>query len=117
MDPRARRVLQRHGVADTGFDDKRAVQFEASHFDEADLILVADALHLDALKSASRTPTDLGKVWLVRSFDPAATLSGHLEIDDPWDGTEQDYERTFDEISGASEGLVAFVREALDRKP
>ncbi len=113
MDARTLAALARHGIPDTGFAAHRARQFRAEHFDCYDLVLAADHIHVDILRSRARQAADVAKVRLLRSFDPAAVVAGELGMDDPWYGGRNGFDVTFTEIGGAVPGVVAFVRDAL----
>lgn len=113
MDRRAIAALARHGIPDTGFLAHRARQFRADDFDTHDLVLAADHVHDDILRRRARDESDAAKVRLLRSFDPSAVATGRLGMDDPWYGTDDDFDVTFAEIVAASPGVVEFVRSRL----
>ena len=50
---------------------------------------------------------------MLRSFDPAGPKGDALAIDDPWYGDDSSFDRTYDEVTGAADGVVAFVRDQL----
>lgn len=113
MDRRAVAALVRHGIRDTGFRAHRARRFGPADFDEHDLVLAADHVHDRILRDRTRDETDAAKIHLLRSFDPEAVASGELGMDDPWYGTERDFDVTFAEIAAAAPGVVAHVRSRL----
>lgn len=109
-DERTVATLHRHGLDGSSHV---AAQFEASWFDEADLVLAADAGHERALRTLARDDADRGKVRLLRSFDPAAVAAGELDLADPWYGDSEDFEVCYRDVRGAVPGVVAHLREAL----
>lgn len=114
MDRRTVATMVRHGIRDSGFGAKRAHQFRADSFDEADLVLAADHVHDEILRRRARGPEDAAKVRLLRSFDPAAAAAGTLGMDDPWYGDDADFDTTYAEIVAAVPGIVEHVRGELD---
>lgn len=113
MDRRTLSVLRRNAVRDTGFRDKRAIQFRPESFDGIDLVLAADYIHERILGERARSADDVATIRMLRSFDPAAVASGNVGMDDPWYGTEDDFDITYAEIEGATPGIVDFVRAQL----
>lgn len=113
MDRRTVAVLERNAVRDSGFHAKRAVQFHAGGFDEADLVLAADHVHERILRERSRDDEDRAKIRLLRSFDADAVAAGTLGMDDPWYGDDADFDLTYAEIVAAAPGVVDHVREVL----
>jgi len=113
MDQRTLAALRRHGVPDTGFAAKRACQFRPETFDQADLVLAADHIHEEILRKRARTPDEAGRIRMLRSFDPQAVADGDLGMDDPWYGTDRDFDRTYREVERALPGIIAHLREAV----
>jgi len=113
MHPRTKAVLRRNGHEDTGWSRHRARRFERSWFDDVDLVLPVDHIHVDRLQRLARDARDTERIRLFRSFDPAAVASGELGMDDPWYGTDPAYDQTYDEVSAAVPGIVEHVRTAL----
>ena len=116
MDRRTIAVLKRKSVRDTGFGDKRAIQFHRDSFADADLILAADYVHERILRERAPSTEDDKKIWMLRSFDPTSVESGELGMDDPWYGGDSDFDITYDEIVAATPGIVAFVRDELEER-
>jgi len=106
-DPRTVSALRRRG-----YDGSAHVarQFLPEWFDDADLVLAADSTHVWALRGWARSPQERATVRLMREFDPAALAAGKLEVDDPWYGTEADFERCLTEVEASCRGLVAHLR-------
>lgn len=109
-DRRAVHILRQHGYDGSSH---RARQVDATWFAENDLILAADSGHLRALRRLAPDPQAAQKVRLLRSFDPDAVAAGTTDVDDPWYGTAQDFQRCFDEVEAACGGVVAYVAEHL----
>ncbi|PRZ41937.1 protein-tyrosine phosphatase [Antricoccus suffuscus] len=109
IDPRAASVLSQHGL---GSESHRARQFDRSWFDDRDLILALDDGHLGELREWAPNADSTAKIHLVREFDPEA-VDGDLSIADPWYGSSEDFERTWDLISAAIPGIVGYVQKQL----
>ncbi len=115
MHPRTAAVLRRNGHPDTGWSQHRARRFERSWFDEVDLVLPVDHVHVDRLHGLARDGRDRDKISLFRSFDPDAAASGDLGMDDPWYGTDPAYDQTYAEVRAAVPGIVEHVRREVGR--
>ena len=116
MHPRTAAVLRRNGHVDTGWSDHVARRFERSWFDEVDLVLPVDHVHVDRLERLVRNDADRAKIRLFRSFDPAAVQAGDLGMDDPWYGSDPEYDQTYAEVTAALPGIVEHVRAELQRR-
>ena len=113
MHPRTVAVLRRNGHVDAGWGDHVARQFDRSWFDEVDLVLPVDHVHVDRLERLARDDADLARIRLFRSFDPDAVAAGALGMDDPWYGTDPAYDQTYAEVVAAVPGIVEHVRTEL----
>ncbi|NYE95679.1 protein-tyrosine phosphatase [Psychromicrobium silvestre] len=101
IDPRAVKVLKKHGV-EIG-DGHRARKFSPEDFNN-DLILALDTDHFDWLKQ--HAPSEARpKIHLLREFD-ARALPEELGIADPWYGGAEDFEETFELIQAALPGIL-----------
>ncbi|WP_153504291.1 low molecular weight protein-tyrosine-phosphatase [Cumulibacter manganitolerans] len=116
MDRRAVAALHRNGSRDTGWSTHRARQFLADDFDDHDLVLAADHVHERILRERARDDTDLAKVVLLRSFDPAALDAGDLRMADPWYGDDTDFDQTYRQIAAAIPGILERVRADLTER-
>ncbi|MEI2731960.1 MAG: low molecular weight protein-tyrosine-phosphatase [Dermatophilaceae bacterium] len=105
-DPRAVRMLRDHGYDGAAH---RARQFRQDWFADHDLVLAADRGHLRALQAMARTEADLGKVRLLRSFDPRSAATGQDEVEDPYYGSRADFEQCLLDVEAACRGVVAYV--------
>ena len=95
-------------------DDHRARQFTSASFDDYDLVLALDRdnmaeLHLLAPDDGSRT-----KIQMLRAYDPIALASGDLDVQDPYYGGDDGFDRVIDQIDPAVDGLVQALRRELD---
>ncbi|MEU8573934.1 low molecular weight protein-tyrosine-phosphatase [Streptomyces asoensis] len=123
-DPRARSVLEEHGYA----LEHTARRFEPSWFARLDLVLALDSSHLEALRLLAPTEEDAAKVRLLRSFtrpsadhpsqDPARSPSApqvdDLDVPDPYYGGRRGFVECLEMVEGASEGLLAAVRNDVE---
>lgn len=111
--PRTVAALARRGHPDAGWSAHRARQFTAQWWDEVDLVLPVDHVHVDRLERIVRGEDDRAKVRMLRSFDPVAAAAGELGMEDPWYGADPAYDRTYEEIAAAVPGIVEHVRREL----
>lgn len=107
IDERAGEVLTRQGYPIQHI----AAQVGAEHLD-ADLFVAMDRGHEKALR---RLVTDPSRIRLLRSFDPQA--AGEREVPDPYYGGPEGFDEMLAMIEAATPGLLAWVRERLDRMP
>jgi protein-tyrosine phosphatase len=113
-DRRTLEVLRRNGHDDFGGVDHVARQFERSWIDGRDLILAADAGHLDDLRRMARSEEQRSRIRLFREFDPEAVAAGELDMDDPWYGSgTAAFDQTYAEVTAAARGVVEHVRAEL----
>jgi len=113
-DPRTVQALR-----DTGYDgtDHRAHEFRREWFSDRDLIVVADRGHLQDLRGWAPDALASAKVRLLREFDPAAVASGTLEVDDPYYGGADEFDRCLTVVERACQGLVEYLRAELPEQP
>lgn len=109
-DPRTLAVLSAHGYDGS---DHRASWFGPDRAGGDDLILVADRGHLEKVTRLTRAAGVGTDVRLLRSFDPDAVAAGTLEIDDPFYGDADGFERCLDEIERACVGVIAHLQQTL----
>ncbi|WP_293770656.1 low molecular weight protein-tyrosine-phosphatase [uncultured Corynebacterium sp.] len=100
-DERAIAELRRSGHDGAGH---RASQLGRAHLD-ADLFVAMDSSHVREL-TAKGIPED--RVVLLRSFDPNADGP---DVEDPYYGTEADFQRTREQIEAATPGLLDWMRD------
>ncbi|MDR2381740.1 MAG: low molecular weight phosphotyrosine protein phosphatase [Bifidobacteriaceae bacterium] len=107
IDPRAARALARRGYE---VDRKhRAHRITPDELASADLVLPATLYQAEWLV---RRGVPAGRVKLLRQFDPAfagRAPTPAMELDDPWYGTEEDFETVLNQIETAAPGVVEYV--------
>jgi protein-tyrosine phosphatase len=108
--------LARHGYDGSGH---RARQIEPSWLGGYDLLLAMDAANLADLSRMARGSDAVGRVRLLRSFDPALTADDPFggEVPDPYGGHPAEYARAFDLIHAAAKGLAQQLAEFLGAQP
>lgn len=104
-DPRTRKVGARHDVPVTSV----ARQIQPGDFDRFDLILAMDRGHLVDLKALSPRE-QRHKIRLMREWDPAHPGA---DVDDPYYGDLEGFERMFEVLSLACRNLL----DDLTREP
>jgi len=108
-DTRAAATLRRHGYDDT----HTARQLQRHDLADFDLILVADHANRADVTDLARTPDEVAKVAMIRSFDPDA--GDDAEIPDPYYGDGDGFETVLAMIEAAADGFVAAVEVAAAR--
>ncbi len=105
MDERAATALR-----DAGYDPSRhrARTFTRDTYAETDLMLAMDASNLADMTDLAPTVADAGRVRMFRSFDPEAT-EGDDEVDDPWYGGPEGFQRVLAVVERTSDAIVAAV--------
>jgi protein-tyrosine-phosphatase len=99
-DARARAVAREFGVS---LDDHRATRLTDEHAQQADLILVMDALnHAELL---GRHPKEGPKTFMMGSW-LSNPRSRQREIFDPYDGVETDIRRCYQQLDAAIRNLI-----------
>lgn len=112
-DPRTIAAMQRHGH--TGdYTSHRARVFDKRWFTDRDLVLAADHGHYTVLRRLAAEREAKDRIRMIRSFDPSGLKGDDLAIDDPWYGDDASFDRTYEEIAGAADGIVDFVRQHLE---
>lgn len=103
-DRRAAGVLRAHGYS----TEHRAAQVDDEHLG-ADLVVALDRNHARMLRQWG---VDDGRVRMLRSFDPRS--SAHTpDVDDPYYGDVDDFERVYSVIEAALPGLHDWVDQRL----
>jgi protein-tyrosine phosphatase len=103
MDPRAERVLERHGYRS---DLHQAHRITAEEISEADLVVAMEDIHVT--KMAGLAP-ESRNVVLLTDFDPEAEPGSG--VPDPWYGSASGFEDTLAVIEAAMPGIVVRIRE------
>ncbi|HEX2401556.1 MAG TPA: low molecular weight protein-tyrosine-phosphatase [Mycobacterium sp.] len=103
-DQRASHVLREHGYP-TGHC---AAQIDDEHL-AADLVVALGRNHVRMLRELGVPPT---KIRMLRSFDPRSAAHA-LDVEDPYYGTQDDFEDVFGVIEASLPGLHDWVDEQL----
>lgn len=105
-DSRAAATLERHGY-DTAHTARQLIAHDLADFD---LVLVADHANRSDVTDLARTPDEVAKVAMLRSFDPAS--SDDAEIPDPYYGEGDGFDKVIGMIEAAADGFVASIQAA-----
>jgi protein-tyrosine phosphatase len=89
----------------------RGRQVSTADFERFDLLLAMDAENEADLRRLAPDEQARSKVALLRSFDPAATAAGDLDVPDPYYGGPDGFARVFDAIEAACRGLLDHVAD------
>jgi protein-tyrosine phosphatase len=103
-DSRASAVLREHGYPSA----HRAAQIDTEHL-SADLVVALGRNHARMLREMGVPPN---KIRMLRSFDPRSAAHA-LDVEDPYYGTQEDFEDVFTVIEAAMPGLHDWVDEQL----
>ncbi len=87
-----------------------AAQFAAEHFDDVDLVLAMDISNEEDILALARTPEDRAKVVRLGAFAGDAA-EGVRDVPDPWGLPRDAYERMYDQIEDAVDGLVQALQD------
>ena len=108
----------RHELARRGYDGSahRARQIQPSWLAGYDLVVAMDRANLATLRQMDPDAAAQGRIWLLRSFDPALTGGDDYQGDvpDPYGGSAGDFELAFDLIRDGAQGLAAQLAALLD---
>lgn len=103
-DARARSAGRRSGVEVGG----RARQFKRGDFERFDYVLAMDSSNFDDLSVLAPDATARQRLFLLRSFDPAATPGA--SVPDPYYGDDDDFDDVVRMCFAACEPLLARIR-------
>ena len=101
IDPRARRVLDRHGYRSA---NHVAHQITRDELESADLVVAMEDIHITRMRALSDA-----EVHLLSDFDPDAEPGSG--VPDPWYGPEAGFLRTLQTIEAAMPGLLRRIEE------
>ena len=104
VDDRASHVLRKHGYPTT----HRAAQIDDEHL-SADLVIALGRDHVRMLRDMGVPPS---RIRMLRSFDPRSGEHA-LDVEDPYYGTQDDFDDVFAVIEAALPGLHDWVDERL----
>jgi len=99
MDPRAGAALRRAGYPDRSHV---AHQISVPHVKKANLIVALDRRHQQTLRGLG---TDPSRLFLLRSFDPAAGAAS--DVPDPYYGDDAEFDACLEMIANGCRGLVS----------
>ena len=103
-DQRASHVLREHGYPGAHC----AAQIDGEHL-SADLVVALGRNHVRMLRQMG---VPANKIRMLRSFDPRSAADA-LDVEDPYYGTQDDFEDVFAVIEAALPGLHDWVDEQL----
>lgn len=86
-------------------------QIVAGDLAKFDHILAMDLHNLADVLKIEGADNPRGKIQLLRDFDPANP--DRAEVEDPYFGGPEDYERAWNEIDAACRGLLSDIRATL----
>ena len=103
-DPRSQSTAKSHGV---DLSLQRARQIESIDFDKFDYVIAMDNANFENLKCVADDKEQLARLHLFMSFSKGWDNS---EVPDPYYGEgNKGFERVFDMVQSASEGLLAHI--------
>lgn len=107
IDRRAAALLEDHGIETTSHC---AREMTPQLLSDADLIITLDHDHVEPVRSNG---DDIAaKQRMMREFDPQ--VGEDTGIRDPWYGDEEDFEIAWQQITAATDGIIAHVRAELE---
>jgi protein-tyrosine phosphatase len=113
MDPRARAALEARGYTDHGHV---AQPFETRWFDSVDLVVCMDRGHRQTLAGLARGSAGDDRheerLVMLRSFDRRA--GGSVDVPDPFNGDEIDFESCLDMVEAGCRGLAVHLVRSYD---
>ncbi len=108
-DARASAAAESRGVRLEG----RARQVRRTDFDDFDLLLAMDTSNMRELRQLAPGPTEREKVKLLRAFDPQSAVVENLDVPDPYYGGEDGFDKVFELVRAACEGLLVKVETEI----
>ncbi len=104
-DARATAIARKRGIELGGL----ARKFERRDWERFDYVLALDRENYEDLRESAPNPKLLGKLHLLRSFDPDSPK--HANVPDPYYGGDAGFEEVLDLCEAACRGLIAHLRE------
>lgn len=89
--------------------DGCAKQFVLADFDRLDYVVAMDRRNYGFLKRLARSPADLAKLSMLRSFDPESARTNQEDVPDPY--FEDNFDAVFDICQAGCLGLLAKVKQ------
>jgi len=108
-DARARAAAKARGIVLDGV----AERFDRREFAHFDYVLSMDTRVLAELRRLARTDDERGRVHNFRAFDPDSPPDA--AVPDPYYGGADGFEEVFDICEAGCRGLLAHVRERLEK--
>ncbi|MBC8286639.1 MAG: low molecular weight phosphotyrosine protein phosphatase [Nitrospinae bacterium] len=109
-DVRMQQTARSHGIQ----LNSRGRQFQASDFQQMDLVLAMDHSNLDALQQMRPEPELQDKLFLFRSFDPKN--DGDLEVPDPYYGGDKGFETVYQMVERTCPKVLQHLQTKLAKK-
>lgn len=106
-DVRATRIALCHGV---DISNQRARRVVPKDFERFDYVIALDQSH-KRFMAESFAEGAAAEIYLLMEFAPG---TGYLDVPDPYDGDEEDFERVYGLIEAAVGTLFAKLRATLD---
>ena len=96
-----------------GYDGSRhrARQFDASWFDDFDIVVAMDRKNRWFLEELAPNAAAKDKIRMLRAYDPTAKKRGELDVPDPY--YEDNFAEVLEMVERACRGLLDEVREQL----
>ena len=104
-DRRSIAVAKKHGIDIT---DQRAMQFEATHFDEYDLIFAMDASNYQDILRLATDDTQKKKVQLILD---ELFPGENVDVPDPYSGIQSNFDQVFEMLEEACESIATKLLE------
>lgn len=102
-DPRSQSTAKSQGV---DLSSQRARQIDSNDFERFDYVIAMDNANFENLKLVSDDNAQLSRLHLFMSF---AKGWDNSEVPDPYYGEGNGFERVFNMVQSASEGLLAHI--------
>ncbi len=108
MDRRAAATLTAHGYDPS---EHRATQFDASWFEQHDLVLAMDQLNARDIRAMANDESDRARIMMFRTFDPV--IDDTLDVPDPWYSGDGSFEEVLAMVERTCDVLVAALADRL----
>ncbi|MGH8824618.1 MAG: low molecular weight protein-tyrosine-phosphatase [Jiangellaceae bacterium] len=98
-------------------EDHVARRFGVESFADYDLVLAMDRDNLADLNLIAPDAVSRESVQMLRTYDPAALAAGDLDVQDPYYGPDDGFNRVLDQVEAAVDGLVGALSRELSDQP
>ncbi len=109
MDRRAATALTARGYDASAH---RASHFDASWYDDVDLVLVMDDANHATVSALAPTRADADRVMFFREFDPEATPTDR-EVPDPYFGGDDGFDEVLRTVERTADAIVSALHERV----